>query len=80
MSIFLAITFTAMVAVFSVDALQKRREFVKQHQSSKKNDFQYMFSSFDSLYQRQNPSRDRRIFLYLSQQDLPNCVRKPPKP
>jgi hypothetical protein len=39
MSIFLAITFTAMVAVFSVDALQKRREFVKQHQSSKKNDF-----------------------------------------
>jgi hypothetical protein len=35
MSIFLSITFVAMLAVFSVDAMQKRREFVKQQQSTK---------------------------------------------
>jgi len=33
MSIFLSVTVVAMVAVFSVDVLQKRREFLKQHQS-----------------------------------------------
>ena len=35
MSIFLSVTFVAMLAVFSVDAMQKRREFVKQQQSTK---------------------------------------------
>jgi len=32
MSIFLSVTIVAMLAVFSVDVLQKRREFLKQHQ------------------------------------------------
>lgn len=32
MSIFLSVTVVTMLAVFSVDALQKRREFLKQHQ------------------------------------------------
>ena len=35
MSIFLSVTVVAMLAVFSVDVLQKRREFLKQHQSTK---------------------------------------------
>jgi hypothetical protein len=35
MSIFLTVTVVAMLAVFSVDVLQKRREFLKQHQSAK---------------------------------------------
>ena len=35
MSIFLFITLIAMLAVFSVDVLQKRREFVKQQRSTK---------------------------------------------
>ena len=34
MSIFLSITLIAMLAVFSVDVMQKRREFLKQ-QSTK---------------------------------------------
>ncbi len=34
MSIFLSITLVAMLAVFSVDVRQKRREFLKQHQST----------------------------------------------
>jgi len=34
MSIFLSITVVAMLAVFSVDVLQKRREFLKQHQNA----------------------------------------------
>lgn len=33
MSIFLSVTIVAMLAVFSVDVLQKRREFLKQHQN-----------------------------------------------
>lgn len=33
MSIFLTVTIIAMLAVFSVDVLQKRREFLKQHQN-----------------------------------------------
>jgi len=32
MSIFLSVTIVAMLAVFSVDVLQKHREFLKQHQ------------------------------------------------
>jgi hypothetical protein len=39
MNVFLVITLVAMLAVFSVDVLQKRREFLKQHQSVQKNDF-----------------------------------------
>lgn len=39
MSIFLSVTIVAMVAVFSVDVLQKRREFLKQHQSVEQSDF-----------------------------------------
>ena len=39
MSIFLSITLIAMLTVFSVDVVQKRREFVKQHQSTKLKDF-----------------------------------------
>jgi hypothetical protein len=35
MSIFLSITLVAMLAVFSVDVMQKRREFLKQYQSTK---------------------------------------------
>jgi hypothetical protein len=35
MSIFLSITLVAMLAVFSVDVMQKRREFLKQQQSTK---------------------------------------------
>jgi len=35
MSIFLSVTIVAMLAVFSVDVLQKRREFLKQHQNIK---------------------------------------------
>jgi len=35
MSIFLSITLVSMLAVFSVDVMQKRREFLKQHQSAK---------------------------------------------
>ncbi len=35
MSIFLLITLIALLAVFSVDVKQKRREFLKQHQSTK---------------------------------------------
>jgi len=35
MSVFLSVTIVAMLAVFSVDVLQKRREFLKQHQSTK---------------------------------------------
>jgi hypothetical protein len=35
MSIFLSITFVAMLTVFSVDVTQKRREFLKQHQNRK---------------------------------------------
>ena len=35
MSIFLSITLVAMFTVFSVDVMQKRREFLKQHQSTK---------------------------------------------
>ena len=34
MSIFLSITFVAMLAVFSVDVVQKRREFLKQSQNA----------------------------------------------
>ena len=34
MSIFLSITLVAMLAVFSVDVMQKRREFLKQQQSA----------------------------------------------
>ena len=34
MSIFLSITFVAMLAVFSVDVMQKRREFLKQSQNA----------------------------------------------
>lgn len=34
MSIFLTVTVVAMLAVFSVDVSQKRREFLKQHQSA----------------------------------------------
>jgi hypothetical protein len=34
MSIFLSITLVAMLTVFSVDVMQKRREFLKQHQST----------------------------------------------
>lgn len=33
MSVFLSVTVVAMLAVFSVDVLQKRREFLKQHHS-----------------------------------------------
>jgi len=33
MSIFLSVTIVAMLTVFSVDVLQKRREFLKQHQN-----------------------------------------------
>jgi len=39
MSIFLVITLVAMLSVFSVDVMQKRRELLKQHQSVQKNDF-----------------------------------------
>jgi hypothetical protein len=35
MSIFLSVTVVAMLAVFSVDVMQKRREFLKQQQSTK---------------------------------------------
>jgi len=35
MSIFLSITLFAMLTVFSVDVLQKRREFLKQKQGTK---------------------------------------------
>jgi hypothetical protein len=35
MSIFLSATIVAMLAVFSVDVSQKRREFLKQHQTTK---------------------------------------------
>ncbi len=35
MSIILFIIFIAMLAVFSVDVLQKRREFLKQQHSTK---------------------------------------------
>ena len=35
MSIFLSITTFALLTVFSVDAMQKRREFLKQQQSTK---------------------------------------------
>ena len=34
MSIFLSITLVAMLAVFSVDVVQKRREFLKQSQNA----------------------------------------------
>ena len=34
MSIFLSVTVVAMLTVFSVDVLQKRREFLKQHRSA----------------------------------------------
>jgi hypothetical protein len=34
MSIFLSVTIVALLAVFSVDVLQKRREFLKQHQNA----------------------------------------------
>lgn len=34
MSIFLSITIFALLAVFSVDVMQKRREFLKQQQST----------------------------------------------
>jgi hypothetical protein len=34
MSIFLSITFVAMLTVFSLDVRQKRREYLKQHQST----------------------------------------------
>jgi hypothetical protein len=34
MSIFLTVTVVAMLAVFSVDVSQKRREFLKQHQNA----------------------------------------------
>jgi hypothetical protein len=39
MSIFLSITLVAMLTVFCVDVMQKRREFLKQHQNTQKNDF-----------------------------------------
>ena len=39
MNIFLIITLFAMLAVFSEDAMQKRREFVKQQQSTKQQNF-----------------------------------------
>jgi len=35
MTIFLSITIFALLTVFSVDVMQKRREFLKQHQSTK---------------------------------------------
>jgi hypothetical protein len=35
MSIFLSITLVAMLAVFSVDVRQKRREFLKQQKGTK---------------------------------------------
>ena len=35
MNIFLSITTFALLVVFSVDVLQKRREFLKQHQTTK---------------------------------------------
>jgi hypothetical protein len=35
MNIFLSITTFALLAVFSVDVMQKRREFLKQQQSTK---------------------------------------------
>jgi hypothetical protein len=35
MSIFLSITLFAMLTVFSVDVMQKRREFLKQKQETK---------------------------------------------
>lgn len=34
MSVFLSITFVAMLTVFSVDARQKRREYLKQQSST----------------------------------------------
>ena len=34
MSIFLSITLVAMLAVFSVDVMQKRREFLKQQRKT----------------------------------------------
>ena len=34
MNIFLLLTFIALLTVFSVDVQQKRREFLKQHQST----------------------------------------------
>jgi hypothetical protein len=34
MDIFLSITFVAMLTVFSLDVRQKRREYLKQHQST----------------------------------------------
>jgi len=34
MSIFLSITLVALLAVFSVDVRQKRREFLKQQQNT----------------------------------------------
>jgi len=39
MNVFLVLTLVAMLAVFSVDVMQKRREFLKQHQSVQTNDF-----------------------------------------
>jgi len=39
MNIFLIITLVAMLAIFSVDAMQKRREYVKQQQSTKQKNF-----------------------------------------
>ncbi len=39
MSIFLSITLVALLTVFSVDVMQKRREFVKQQHSTKHQDF-----------------------------------------
>lgn len=35
MSVFLSVTIVAMLAVFSVDVMQKRRDYLKQHQSTK---------------------------------------------
>ncbi len=35
MNIFLSITFVALLTAFSVDVLQKRREFLKQQQNAK---------------------------------------------
>jgi len=39
MSIFLSITIVAMFAVFSVDVMQKRREFLKQEQRTNIENF-----------------------------------------
>jgi len=35
MSVFLSITFVAMLTVFSVDVRQKRREYLKQQRSTR---------------------------------------------